>query len=285
MKILRYISHNGIIQTEEQNSIHHTNRAFAYGDSFFETMHANGMTIQFYSIHWQRIKKACEILDYKLPTQFDDFGEGLFKQIIKLLHRNRFFQGVRVRVSFYRNTGGYFYPTEQRLSYIIQLEKLSDSQYVLNKIGYDCDICEGIPHPKLPWSRIKTGNSLVFIQAAKYARKHDLDDCFFVDKNNHLIEGIASNIFIIKNNKIFTPPLSEGCVDGVMRQVILRSAQNIGLSIKEKRLKIDSLLEAEEIWTSNAIQGIRWVKSFRNSRYFHNKASLMVDEINKQNLS
>ncbi len=281
MQILRYFNHNGIIFPEDQNVLHHSNRGFAYGDGFFETMHANGMEVQFYHAHWQRIKMACSVLIYQLPLEINDDGNGLKTQIIKLLHRNRFFQGVRVRVTFYRNSGGYYYPAEQKLSYLIQLEKLVESKYVLNKIGYQIDICNDIYHPKLPWSGFKTLNSLVYIQAAEKARRMELDDCIFADKSDYLIEGVAANLMLIKNTKIYTPPLSEGCVDGVMRNAILKLAPNIGMSFKEKRLKTDEMLAADEIWLSNAITGIRWVRSFRTSRFFHAKAELMTNEINK----
>jgi branched-chain amino acid aminotransferase len=281
MNILRYINHNGVIIPDNSTSLNHNNRAFAYGDGFFETMHGNGMNVQFFSYHWQRIKKACEILDYKLPFELNDEGEGLAKQITKLLHRNRFFQGVRIRVSFYRNSGGYYYPTEQRLSYLIQVEKLADSNYVLNKIGLYCDIGEDLPHPKLPWSEIKTINSLVFIHASRFVRLMELDDVFFVDKNDYLIESVASNIFVVAENKLYTPPLSEGCVNGVMRQVILNNAATIGLVAKEKKMKSEILTQAEEVWLTNAVNGVRWVSRYRKSRYFHNKATLMTEQINK----
>ncbi len=282
MKIYRYFSHNGVFFPEGENTLNARNRAFLYGDGFFETLHANGMEMQLFNFHWQRILDAFEILDLQMPVEFKNNPLALKEHLRKLLHKNRFFQGVRIRITFYRESPGLYYPTQNRTSYLIRLEKLESNKYVLNTLGLDIGICDDMTHPHLPWSGFKTLNSLIFIHAAKKIRELDFDDCLFIDSKGYLIEALASNIFVLEGKKLYTPPIDVGCVKGVMRRFILNSASQVGVEAKEKKIHKDFLAVADEVWLSNAISGIKWVLSYKERRYFNVVAKKMNLLINAE---
>ncbi|HMF70840.1 MAG TPA: aminotransferase class IV, partial [Flavitalea sp.] len=65
----------------------------------------------------------------------------------------------------------------------------------------------------------------------------------------------------------FTPPLSEGCVAGIMRRFLLRELPQYGFDIEEKPLTISDIENADECFLTNAISGIRWVREFRKTTF------------------
>ncbi|MEO5562581.1 MAG: aminotransferase class IV, partial [Chitinophagaceae bacterium] len=89
-----------------------------------------------------------------------------------------------------------------------------------------------------------------------------------MNEHERIADAGIANVFLIKNKTIITPPLIEGCVGGVMRKYLL---EKIGSTykIKEEPITIDMVLEADELFLTNAVKGIRWVKQFRNKTYQH----------------
>src|SRR5207249_2147893 len=85
--------------------------------------------------------------------------------------------------------------------------------------------------------------------------------------HDRICDATIANVFWIKNGTIYTPPLSEGCVAGVTRRYILEKIQSARHKIQEKVCEIIDLENADEIFLTNAIQGIRWVKQFRDKTY------------------
>lgn len=282
MKISRYSSFNGVFYTEGEKIFDKNNRAFLYGDGFFETMHANGMEIQLFNYHWERMMKAFSILKLDIPLEFRNHPEAFKEHIRKLLHKNRFFQGVRIRISFYRDSDGLYTPKTNKTAYFITVTRLQNNKYQLNSLGLKIGIFNELPHPKLPWSGFKTLNSLVFINAANAIKEANLDDGLFVDNKGNIIEALSSNIFILKDNIISTPPLKSGCVDGVMRKQIINLSSRLKLTALEKNITHHDLEKADEVWLTNAIWGVHWVLSYKSRRYFNFVAKKMTDLLNKE---
>ena len=112
-----------------------------------------------------------------------------------------------------------------------------------------------------------------------------LDDCLIQNDKGHIAEASSSNVFVLRRNKLLTPPISSGCKDGTMRQVVLKLAQELGLQVVEKHLKRKRLLKADEIWLTNAVQGVLWVESFQDNKLNNQFAEKMVKALNQSILS
>lgn len=82
-----------------------------------------------------------------------------------------------------------------------------------------------------------------------------------------ICDATIANVFIIKNDKILTPSLSEGCVKGVMRRFLLENLHTLGFKIEERSLNVGDLIKADEVFLSNAIYGIRWVRQYSGVKY------------------
>ena len=239
------------------------------------------MEIQFFDYHWQRILKGFSILRMDMPIEFKNNSEAFKTHIKKLLHKNRYFQGVRVRVTFFRDAAGLYTPRNNKTGYLITADRLNSNKYELNTVGLKIGLYDEVAHPELPWSAIKTLNSLFFVRAAISFKEIGLDDGVFVNSKNHIVEALASNIFVLKGNELYTPPLETGCVDGVMRRYIIKLAATLSLKVKQENFEPQFIETADEIWLTNAVKGIQWVLSYKSRRYFNLMAKKMNNLINE----
>ncbi|MFW5656415.1 MAG: aminotransferase class IV [Bacteroidota bacterium] len=275
----QYICDNGNFRKKEDYNISLNNRAFRYGDGFFETIRGFSTQPLLFEYHFQRIQKSLKTL--KLKTG-DDFNEELLQKMIeKLLTKNKLFKGARIRITFFRNGEGLYTPETNESAFIIESQALNDT-YELNKKGLLIDVFPDIKINVSPLSFLKSINALPYVLAGVYKQEHRLDECILLNEHGSLCETISSNLFVFYNDTLYTPSLRDGCVAGVMRQKILEFAANNGITTEDtKPLTVNHLLDAEEIFITNAIMGIQWVGAFRNKRYFHFMASKLIRELNE----
>jgi branched-subunit amino acid aminotransferase/4-amino-4-deoxychorismate lyase len=271
----QYINIDGKLLPADSLLISHTNRSFNYGDGLFESMHAFGTEIQMADEHFTRLFKGMKAL--RIIWDEDFTKEKITREITHLLNRNKFFKGTRVRLTVYRQTGGLFKPQNNSISYLIETSSLPNDFYQLNDKGLHIDIYREIKKPVNFLAPYKTCNSLTYVLAGIYVSENGLDDCLLVNDAGHIIEGYHSNLFIFKNNVLYTPSLASGCVAGIMRGEINRIASENGIKVNEDVVISEKvLLEADEIFLTNAVEGIRWVQAFKSRRYFN----LMAKKIN-----
>jgi branched-chain amino acid aminotransferase len=130
-------------------------------------------------------------------------------------------------------------------------------------------------------SQIKTTNNIPHVLTGIYKRENNLDDCIVLNDQDRIVEAISSNIFLYKNNNIYTPSLDEGCMDGVMRKQVLKIAKDLTINVFEGMVNGSMLLQADELFLTNAIKGIEWVVAYREKRYFNKATKGILDELNK----
>lgn len=280
MTHIKYVILNGEPLKLDEPVFLHSNRAFRYGDAVFETMHANGTEVQFFDEHYERMTNAAIKLKMNLP---DDFNKSLlYAEIKSLLVRNKLFQGAKVRFSIFRNGAGTYMPETNRISYIIETEKLPTDKYELNQKGLIIDIYNEIRKPINTFSFFKTSNSQLYVMASIFCKENKFDDVFILNENGNIIEASSSNLFLVKQNQLYTPSLEEGCVQGIMRNKIIEIAIGQKYTVFEDcRITIDDLLHADEVFLTNTVNGIKWVMAFRSRRYFNKVSKSLLSGLNK----
>ena len=252
------INFNGKILPNNQPIFDGENRAFLYGDALFETIRMRDGKIPFLKYHVKRLLHGLHFLKYKIPKKYTlRFFE---KEIQRIATGN-----TRIRITVFRSKGGLYTPKNNRPKFLIVTSPLASSQFELNKKGLTLGVFEEIKLACSPLSNLKTCNSLPFIQAGFYKKEQLLDDCILLNDKNKIAEASSANIFLLKKNKLITPSLSSGCVAGTMRAIILEIAQQEKFQIQEISIPLSSLATVDEIWLTNAIQGIRWVKNINNN--------------------
>ena len=277
---MNYIVLNGKYLKNSEAILSFSNRSFRYGDALFETMHANGRRVQFLEKHFERLIIGMEKLKMNNPETFT--LKYFDETIASLLSRNKHYKGARIRLTVFRNDGGFYSPTTNDVSFLIESEAIENDVYVLNKTGYLIGIFDEIPKQKTYFSTIKSANSLLYVLAGIFKNENKLDECILVDEQGNFVETISSNIFIVKNKTISTPSITNGCINGIMRNEIISIAKNQNFTIVESsNLNEKDLFEADEIFITNAVNGIRWVVGFKERRYFNKVAKNLIDELNK----
>jgi branched-chain amino acid aminotransferase len=250
-------NYNGQILTTKKalnNSLPMNNRSFKYGDGLFETIRVFEGKIPFLNLHFQRLKQGMEVLSLEAPQNFTlDF---LQVQIEKILPHQK--SNSRVRLMVFRQGEGLYTPVSNQINFLIEISELEKSYLELNTQPLTYGIFEAIRVSTDILSNLKTNNSLPYILAGNYKKRKGLGEVLVLNTWGRICEGMASNIFIqVADNQLFTPSLEEGCVAGTMRKIILEIAPQIGIEITETKCELIILNDAQEIFTSNAIQGIQ----------------------------
>jgi len=282
MENKQYLSYNGNIIEVDDLKIGINNRAFQYGDGIFETMHASGNKVQFFYEHMERIIRSMKILKMEVPVRFSVDTMGLQKEISKILNKNKLYKGARVRMSIFRQPGGFYSPSSNETEYTIQCNSLVSDKYDFNTKGLLIDLYDEIPKPINYLSRIKLISSMFSVMAGIYKTENELDECLVINTKGNIIEGISSNIFIVKENTILTPSLREGCLAGIMRQKTIEIARKMNYSIQDEAVvQVNDLMAADEIFFTNAINGIQWVLGFKQRRYYNKVSNQLSDALNQ----
>jgi branched-subunit amino acid aminotransferase/4-amino-4-deoxychorismate lyase len=282
MDELKYICYNGKILSNHELQLSYQNRAFQYGDGLFETMHSSGDKVHFFYEHFERLIRSMKLLKMEIPVRFSVDTYGIQKDISRILIKNKIFKGGRVRFSVFRQTGGFYAPDSNEVDYLIECNPIASDMYVLNAKGYLVDLYEEMPKPVNIFSRIKLTSSIFNVMAGIYKNENQLDECLVINTKGNIIEGVSSNIFVVKDNLIITPSIREGCLPGIMRQKIVELARKSGFVVQDDTIvQIQDIMSADEIFFTNAIAGIRWAVGFKQRRFFNNVSKLLTLELNK----
>ena len=242
------------------------NRSFRYGDGLFETMMVRDGRLCLSAYHFDRLFSGMQFLSIRESFRRQD----LEAQILELCQKNGNPPRSRVRMVVYRDDG--VDPISPKPHYIIESWPLP-GELTLNHKGLVIDVFPDGRKACDTLANLKSNNYLLYTLAALYAEKHALDDCIVLNSQERLADSTIANLFYVNNGQFFTPPLSEGCVAGVMRRHLLENMPHAGFTIVEKPVTPEDLLNADEIFLTNAIRGIRWVSSFRTTKFTNSLTS------------
>jgi branched-chain amino acid aminotransferase len=269
-----YEIRNGRLVPSDTPFTDSSNRALRYGDGIFETFCVRNNTILFYRDHVQRLEKSMEMLH--LPFLHEINTDSLLQFSHSLLQRNKVKSG-RMRLIVYRKASGNFQPAQSKASWLLSLTGTVNDFYELNTTGWQAGLFTDIRKPPGTFSSLKTLNCLPYIMAGIAAKNAGYDDMFLENTEGHIIEATSSNIFLRKGNQVITPPLSDGCLDGIMRKQILSILQRNNQDVVEMSVSLKFLKEVDEIFLTNVINGVRWVSAFAGREY-ENKLSVKLVE-------
>lgn len=264
------INLNGDFFNDEAKVLSVNNRAFRYGDALFETIRCYDGKALFLDEHLSRLKKGTKTLKMDFQASFNTIW--LRNQISTLIEKNNIKNDARIRLTVFREDGGLYAPESNETGYLIEAKELEYTGFVLNPKGLTIGIYDEFKKPVNAISNLKSTNCVYSIQAGIYAKENKLDDCLLVNNENYISEAISSNVFIVKNNEVFTPELESACVDGIMRKQIIKIINQLGLKIHETKLNVKDIQSADEVFLTNAIVGVKWVGEL-NKTFFQNKTS------------
>ena len=254
---------NGRLVNSTQPVVQAADRSFRYGDGVFETIKIQNGTIQLADYHQQRLLSSLELLQINIPTNFT--WQKLNDEIIDLCRQNQMLSLARIRLTVSSGNGGLF--TTDGLNYIIESIALSENDIRYNEKGLFLGKYISCKKSMDACANLKSNNFLPYVMAAKFVEANLFDDCILLNTSGHIADTTIANIFMYKDGILATPSLDQGCVNGVMRQFLLEKMQANNIKFVEKPISIDDVASAEEVFLTNAIKGIRWVRQFENTFY------------------
>ncbi|MCW3082002.1 aminotransferase class IV [Segetibacter sp.] len=264
---------NGKIIEEEKVFISPSNRSFRYGDGCFETMKVVNGNLLLCDLHFQRLFSSLKLLQF---TRQKNLTEGELKsQINQLVNKNGHEELARVRLVVYRGDGGLYDVEDKNAYYIIQSWAGFTNTNVFNETGLRIGIFGDAKKTIDLFSSIKSNNYLGYAMAAMWAKEHRLDDALLMNPYNRVADATIANIFIVDRGIIKTPPLTEGCVNGVMRKYLLHCFEKEGLPHSQTEISSQDLLNASEVFLTNATYGMRWVQQIGNNSYRNTLSSYL----------
>lgn len=276
---MAYVYHRGEYVNDNQAYIARDNRAFRFGDGFFETIRVFNGKVLFWEHHFSRITDTVAAL--KMEPAQPLTMEGLLQQMMGLLQRNNITQGGRIRITFYRKATGFYLPKGNDLGYFIEAEPLLENDFALNQAGKTVDIFTDFKKDINRLSVFKTLNTQLYVMSALYAQEKGLDEALIQNTRLSIIESTSSNIFVVSNGVLYTPTLQDGPLAGTMRMNIINIAVENKIKVYECTLNPQNLLSADEVFLTNSIRGVEWVVSYRTKRYFNVMSKRMVELLNE----
>lgn len=275
----KFININHEIVPEDMPVFSAANRSFRYGDGLFESMRMNNGRLQFADLHADRIQRGMKALKMEGYSQVD---AGFLQHKVEELSRvNKLGPNVRARLTVYRDAEGLYSPSHNKMGFVLEVSKMDTSRYELNTKGLLIDVFTEVSKAQGALSSYKTCNSLVYVLAGVYKNQHRLDEALILNQEGFLCEAVSCNVFVVYQNKIYTPALTEGCIAGVMRHVVISIAKKAGLEVLEAQINPAVLDQAEEVFVTNASRGIQWVMGYNRKRYFNKIAAFLNEELNK----
>lgn len=272
------INVNGELVSGENPIFSFNNRAFKYGDGVFDTLKVLKEQIVFFEDHYFRLMASLRMLRMDIPMNFT--LEFLQSEIVKVVEANQL-ENARVRLTVYRKDGGAYSPKSNEIDYVLEVSPL---ELNIQKI-YEVELFKDFYVYSGLLSTIKTTNRSLNVIASVFAKENDYDNCILINEQKQVVEAINGNVFIITGNKLVTPPISEGCVKGIVRQKIIDLIKkNPIFEIEERIISPFELKKVDELFITNSIIDVQSVTKYRKKK-FNTEVALTISKLLKESYS
>ncbi len=272
------INFNGNLVGQSNENIEQ-NRGFLYADAVFETLKVLEGKILFLEDHYFRLMASMRIIRMEIPIDFTlDYMETEILKTTKALN----LINARVRLTVFRNGEGKYLPEKRSVGFVIVAEA-AETIYTNTKETYEMELFKDFHVSKHLLSTLKTTSCLVNITASIFAEENNYDNCFLINDDKNIIEAINGNIFMVQNNTIYTPPLSDGCKNGIIRKKIIEIiSKSNDYKFEERSISPFELQKADEIFITNIAVGIQSVTKYRKKSYTKVVANNLLVKLNAQ---
>ena len=272
------VNYNGNIQENSNFSIE-SNRGFLYGDAIFETIKVLDNKVLFLEDHYFRLMASMRICRMEIPMNFTmEFFE---EQILKLTNSLEKSNSFRVRFSVFRNSDGFYTPISNEIEFIVVAIPSENTVYTIEKSNYEVELYKDFFIPKQLLSTLKTNNKMLQITGSIFAKENGYDNCLVLNDEKNVVEALQSNLFMKIGNVVVTPPISDGCLNGIMRKQVIEILSKMeGIEVKETSISPFDLQKADELFLTNVITGIQPITKYRKKEYTVNFSNEIVAKLN-----
>jgi len=274
------INLNGNLLQEDQSAIAINNRGLNYGDAVFETLRFSGGKIYFWEDHYFRLMASMRILRMEIPMNFtmEFLEEEILKTFSSIIDRSK---GYRVKLLVWRKSGGKYTPQIKEVEYAISFEEIGNPFYTLSRSKNEVELFKDYFVISGLLSTLKTTSRLINILGGIFAKENDYDNCLLLNEQKQVIEALNGNLFLVAGNTIKTPPLTDGCINGIMRKQVLAILESMPhYEVREASISPFELQKADELFITNIIGGIMPITKYRRKEYGNELAEELVSKLN-----
>ncbi|MBN2868447.1 MAG: aminotransferase class IV [Flavobacteriaceae bacterium] len=273
------INFNGNLQ-DKNRVITNNNRAYAYGDGLFETIKAVHGKLLFFEDHYFRLMASMRIMRMEIPMTFT--LEYLQDEILKTLKANQLDNATsHIKLQVHRVEGGLYQPESNDVEFIISAKSLDQDFYLINEGNYEVDLFKDFYVSPSLISTLKTNNKAINIVGSIYAKENKLDNCLLINTNKSVVEALNGNVFLVKENTIKTPPLSDGCLKGIIRKQLIEIINLMDeYTLEEASISPFEIQKADEMFITNVITGIQPVSKYRKKQFKTDIAKALLQKLN-----
>jgi len=258
MSIHRFIFHNGEIQEASEASLYAGQLGLLAGWGIFTTLRiVDGMPFA-WERHWARMSRDAKLLNVEMPPD----PAQLEQDLIRLVERNNA-PNCTMRVVVVRNTRGFWEgPGTGRASDTIALTATSKEWGDTVRLT----VQPNARYAASDFTRAKVLSWGANLRWAERAQEQGFDEVILLNEHGRVAECTSANILAAFGDAVVTPPLSEGCLPGVTREVLLEEVHLPGLTIAERTLTVDDLRRADEVFITSTTRGLKPVVEIAGSR-------------------
>jgi D-alanine transaminase len=243
---------NGKFLSHTKAKVSIFDRGLLFGDSVYEVIPVYAGQPFYLIEHLFRLRNSLEAIHFSVSFDL----KQMEKTLLALLKKNKVIDGnCAIYVQITRGVAFprcFYFSSDLKPTVFAMLQTIKTSTYK--------ELCKGksaITLSDMRWQypHIKSTSLLPSVLLYDQVRKVGCVEGILL-RDNYVTEGISSNVFIVKKNKVFTPPLSKKILSGVTRNAILQLLKKNQISFVEKPISAKMLFAADEIWITSSIRGI-----------------------------
>ena len=242
--IHRNVFHNERLEPIEKVRLSPGQAGLLCGWGIFTTLRISRGEAFAYERHWRRLEKDAATVRMPMPST----AAKVRMYLHEVIRANEVTEGS-ARIYLVYNQVGFWHENEERLPkvdliiYSGPLPTYSETvRLALREHGR---------HAASPLAGVKSISWLNNVWSAAEAQKEGFDEVVLLNERGEVAECTAANIFVVKDGKILTPPLSSGCLEGVTRGILFEIAPEAGIAISEQSLRPEELYSADEVFISS----------------------------------
>jgi branched-chain amino acid aminotransferase len=279
---MEYINYNGNIYSSNEPIVTAQNRGLRYGDGLFETIKLKNGLLILADAHFDRLWNGMKTLKFEIPKLFTK--QKLQSEILQLASKNKL-TNARVRLTIIRGEGGIYDAHNHTPNYLIEALPLPLSNGEFNTNGLQLCIYNDAVKSIDVFSNVKTNNYLPYFMGALHAKDNRCNDALILNSQGNICDTTIANVFYIKDNVIYTPALAQGCVAGTMRNWLITKLPELGYNVQQTVVTTEQLLNADEVFLTNAIYNIRWVAAINDVIFSNNIVYKIVNALQKNEVA
>jgi len=228
------------------------NRGFSFGDGVFETLRVYSGRVFRLDAHLKRLYEGLRVLDIRFFSK----AETVLTAVSGLIEKNDL-TDASLKITAFRTGETGLVPDPNAAACFMVTSGLFDLERK-NRFakGIAAAIVSIRRNPDSPHVYIKSLNYLDNLLGRMEAGKSGCDEAIFLNHSGFVTEGSISNIFMVKNKSLLTPPLKSGILNGITREVVFEIAADLGFSCRAEYFKPDRLMAADEAFMTNSLMEI-----------------------------